>query len=64
MQSALKDVAGVTEVVTVSQADEKAVVKVEKGKVDTTALTDAVAAIEEMDGKPRFTASVIASAEE
>ena len=64
MQDALAKVTGVTEVVSVSQADEKAVVKVEKGKVKTTDLTDAVAAIEEMDGKPRFTASVIAAVNE
>ncbi len=64
MQSALAKVTGVTEVVSVSQADEKAVVKVEKGKVKTTDLTDAVAAIEEMNGKPRFTASVIAAVDE
>jgi hypothetical protein len=64
VQSALAKVSGVTEVISVSQAEEKAVVKVEKGNVNTTDLTDAVAAIEEMDGKPRFTASVIASAEE
>ena len=64
MQDALAKVTGVTEVVTVSHAEGKAVVKVEKGKVKTTALTDAVAAAEEVDGKPRFTASLIASAEE
>ena len=64
MQDALAKVTGVTEVVSVSDADEKAVVKVEKGKVKTADLTDAVAAIEEMDGKPRFTASVIAAADE
>ena len=64
MQAALKNVTGVTEVVSVSQAEEKAVVKVEKGKVKITDLTDAVAAIEEMDGKPSFTASLIASADE
>ena len=63
MQDALAKVTGVTEVVTVSQAEGKAVVKVEKGKVKTTALTDAVAAAEEVDGKPRFTASLIASAD-
>ena len=64
VRSALAKVTGVTEVITVSQANEKAVVKVEKGKVNTIDLTDAVAAIEEMGGKPRFTASVIASADE
>ena len=64
MQDALAEVTGVTEVVSVSQADEKAVVKVEKGKVKTTDLTDAVAAIEEMNGKPRFTASLIAAVDE
>ena len=64
MQDALAEVTGVTEVVSVSQADEKAVVKVEKGKVKTADLTDAVAAIEEMNGKPRFTASVIAAVDE
>ena len=61
MQGALSKVAGVTEVVSVSQADEKAVVKVEKGKVKVADLTTAVAAIEEIDGKPRFNASAIAS---
>ena len=64
MQSALAKVTGVTEVVSVSQAEEKAVVKVEKGKVKVLDLSDAVAAIEEQDGKPRFTASLFVSAEE
>ncbi len=59
MQGALAKVTGVTEVVSVSQAEEKAVVKVEKGKVKISDLTDAVAAAEEVDGKPRFTASLI-----
>ena len=59
MQDALKKVAGVTEVVSVSQADQKAVVKVEKGKVETTTLIDTIAAIEEIDDKPRFVATVI-----
>ena len=58
MQDALTKVTGVTEVVSVSQDDSKAVVKVEKGKVETTTLVQAIEAIEEMDEKPRFTASV------
>ena len=59
MQDALKKVTGVTEVVTVSSVEEKAVVKVEKGKVKPADFTDAVASIAELNGKPRFTASVI-----
>ncbi|MCE2402778.1 hypothetical protein J4G08_18075 [Candidatus Poribacteria bacterium] len=53
MQSALAKVTGVTEVVSVSQADNKAVVKVQKDKVNTEALVQAVQA------DPRFTAQVI-----
>lgn len=64
MQDALANVTGVTEVVSVSQADKKAVVKVEKGKVKVADLTDAIAAAEEVDGKPRFTASLFVSADE
>ena len=59
VQDALSKVAGVTEVVSVSQADQKAVVKVEKGKVETATLIDTIAAIEEIDDKPRFVATVI-----
>lgn len=59
VQDALSKVAGVTEVVSVSQVDQKAVVKVEKGKVETTTLIDTIAAIEEIDDKPRFVATVI-----
>ncbi len=53
MQGALKKVAGVTEVVSVSSADNQAVVKVEKGKVDTAALVAAV------EADPRFKAEVV-----
>jgi len=42
VQAALSKVAGVSEVVSVSDADNKAVVKVEKGKVKTADLTTAV----------------------
>ncbi len=59
MQDALSKVAGVTEVVSVSQADEKVVLKVEKDKVKTTTLIDAVEAIEEVGEKPRFTAQLL-----
>jgi len=59
VQSALKNVEGVTEIVSVSQADGKAVVKVKKDKVKTAALVDAVAAAEIIDDQPRFTAQVI-----
>ena len=52
MQDALTKVTGVTEVVSVSMADNKAVVKVEKGKVTTDALVKAV------EADPRFTATV------
>lgn len=58
MQDALAKVTGVTEVVTVSQADKKAVVKVEKGKVETASLIAAVQAIEEVGDGPRFNAEV------
>lgn len=58
MQEALKNVAGVTEVVSVSDTEDSAVVKVKKGEVETTTLVDAIAAIEEVDGSPRFTATV------
>ncbi len=53
MQSALAQVTGVTEVVSVSQADNKAVVKVKKGEVKTDALVQAV------EADARFTAKVI-----
>ena len=52
MQGALSKVAGVTEVVSVSSANNKAVVKVEKGKVDSAALIAAV------EADPRFKATV------
>lgn len=53
MQGALGKVAGVTEVVSVSPADNTAVVNVEKGKVDTAALVAAV------EADPRFKAKVV-----
>lgn len=58
MQAALLKVAGVTEVVTISDTDEKVVLKVEKGKVDTDTLIKTVEGVEEVDDKPRFTATV------
>lgn len=58
MQAALLKVAGVTEVVTISDKDEKVVLKVEKGKVDTDTLMKTIEGVEELDGKPRFTAKV------
>lgn len=42
VQEALKKVTGVSEVVSVSMAENKAVVKVEKGKVETDTLVKAV----------------------
>jgi len=51
VQDALSKVTGVTEVVSVSMADNKAVVKVEKGKVTTDALVKAV------EADPRFKAT-------
>ena len=42
MQDALSEVAGVSEVVSVSSTDNTAVVKVKKGKVTTADLTSAV----------------------
>ena len=59
MQDALAKVTGVTEVVSVSDSEDKAVVKVEKGKVKTEDLIAAVEGIEEVDGKPRFPAKAI-----
>lgn len=56
MQDALAKVTGVTEVVSVSENDNKAVVKVEKGKVKTEDLIAAIEGIEEVDGAPRFPA--------
>ena len=56
MQDALGNVAGVTKVVSVSSADNKAVVKIEKGKVDNAALIAAV------EADPRFKATVDMSA--
>lgn len=58
MQDALLKVAGVTEVVTISDKDEKVVLKVEKGKVDTDTLIKTVEGVEEVDDGPRFTATV------
>lgn len=58
MQAALLKVAGVTEVVTISDTDEKVVLKVEKGKVDTDTLIKTVEGVEEVDDKPRFIATV------
>ncbi len=59
MQYALKKVEGVTEIVSVSQSDGKAVVKVKKDQVKAATLVEAVAAADEVDGKPLFTAKVI-----
>ena len=42
MQDALKKVAGVSEIVSVSHTDSKAVVKAEKGKIDAATLVKAV----------------------
>ena len=53
MQGALGKVAGVKEVVSVSPADNTAVVNVEKGKVDTAALVAAV------EADRRFKAEVV-----
>ena len=52
MQDALTKVTGVSEVVSVSMDENKAVVKVEKGKVETDALVKAV------EGAGAFTAKV------
>ncbi len=53
MQSALAKVSGVKEVVSVDRSANKAVVKVEKGKVTNDALVKAV------EADPRFKAKVI-----
>lgn len=53
VQDALSKVTGVTEVVSVSHADSKAVVKVKKDEVKTEDLVQAV------EADPRFTAQVI-----
>lgn len=53
MQGALSKVDGVTEVISVTPAENQAVVKVEKGKVDNAALIAAV------EADPRFKASVV-----
>ena len=53
MQDALTKVTGVSEVVSVSMQENKAVVKVEKGKVTNDALIQAV------EKDPRFKATVI-----
>jgi copper chaperone CopZ len=42
VQEALKNTTGVSEVVSVSMAENKAVVKIEKGKVETDTLVKAV----------------------
>ena len=52
VQDALSKVTGVSEVVSVSMDENKAVVKVEKGKVTTDALVKAV------EADPRFKATV------
>ena len=52
VQEALKNTTGVTEVVSVSQDSNTAVVKIEKGKVTTDALIKAV------EANPRFKATV------
>ena len=52
MQDALSKVTGVSEVVSVSSTDNNAVVKIEKGKVETDALVKAV------EGAGAFTAQV------
>jgi len=52
VQDALSKVTGVSEVVSVSRDSNTAVVKVEKGKVTTDALIQAV------EADPRFKASV------
>ena len=52
VQDALSKVTGVSEVVSVSMDEKKAVVKVEKGKVTTDALVKAV------EADPRFKATV------
>lgn len=58
MQAALLKIAGVTEVVTISDKDPKVVLKVEQGKVETDTLIKTIEAVEEVDEKPRFTAKV------
>ena len=52
VQEALKNTTGVTEVVSVSENSNTAVVKIEKGKVTTDALIKAV------EADPRFKATV------
>lgn len=59
MQSALKKVEGVTEIVKVSVADGKAVVKVKKDKVKAATLIEAVAAAKVVNDQPLFTAKLI-----
>ena len=54
VEAALGKVDGVTEVISVSMADNTAVVKVEKGKVATDALIQAVC-----DAHPDFNAEVV-----
>ena len=54
MQDALTKVTGVTEVVSVSHADSKAVVKVNKGEVKTEDLVQAV-----KEAGAAFTAKVV-----
>ena len=53
VQEALKEVTGVSEVVSVSMAENKAVVKIEKGKVETDTLVKAVT-----DAGANFSASL------
>ena len=52
MQDALTKVTGVSEVVSVSMDEKKAVVKIEKGKVTDDALIQAV------EADPRFKATI------
>ena len=59
MQSALKKVEGVTEIVKVSASDGKAIVKVKKDQVKAATLVEAVAAAKVVNDQPLFTAKVI-----
>lgn len=59
MQSALRKVEGVTEIVKVSAADGKAVVKVKKDQVKAATLVEAIAAAKVVNDQPIFTAQVI-----
>ncbi len=60
VKDALTKVEGVTEIVSVSHTDKKAVVKVKKDIVKPSALVEAIAAIKELaDNQPVYTAQVI-----